>query len=149
MPGLLPLLHLIVPWFVVSLIMPGLLPLLQLMVPWFVVFLLKPGLLSGFIRETTNHDTMSCKRGNKPGIIRDNKPQHNEVQERQQTRLFDASCKAWFISSLAAHSSVVSCLSYKAWFVAFLIKPGWLPLLHLIVLWFVVSLMKPGLLPFL
>jgi preprotein translocase subunit YajC len=46
-------------WFVVSLIMPRLLPLLQLIVLWFVVFL-----------------------------IRDNKPQHHELQERQQTQLY-------------------------------------------------------------
>ena len=53
MPGLLPLLKLIVPWFVVSLILPGLLslimpgvlPLLKFIVLWFVVSLIKLGLL--------------------------------------------------------------------------------------------------------
>jgi hypothetical protein len=73
-------------WFVVYLIQPGLLPLLQLIVLWFVVVLIMPGLL---LRKTTNHSTMSCTRGNKPGIIRDDKPWHNELQEREQTQLFN------------------------------------------------------------
>ena len=43
--GLLPLLQLMVPWFVVFLLKPGLLPLLHLMMSWLVVFLIIPGLL--------------------------------------------------------------------------------------------------------
>jgi hypothetical protein len=144
-----------------SLIKLGLFPLLQLIVPWFVVsynaWFVASRATHGavvcclsynawFVASLVAHGTvvgclLYCKRGNKPSFIRDNKPQHHELQERQQTQLYKR----------PAHGAVVGCLSCSSWCCGLLslIMPGLLPLLKFIVLWFVFSLIKPGLLPLL
>jgi hypothetical protein len=52
---LLPLLQLMLLWFVVFLIMPGLLPLLQLIVPCFVV-----SYKAGFVASLAAHGAVVC-----------------------------------------------------------------------------------------